>query len=85
MNEETPMAQAACRAAHEAVANIPENYSLPWYTHDLSLSYSNLRLAGIDWRITLEANNILNQQYEVVQCYPMPGINFKLKLNANIW
>lgn len=70
---------------YEAVANIPENYSLPWYTHDLSLSYSNLRLAGIDWRITLEANNILNQQYEVVQCYPMPGINFKLKLNANIW
>lgn len=69
---------------YEAVANIPENYSLPWYTHDLSLSYSNLRLAGIDWRITLEANNILNQQYEVVQCYPMPGVNFKLKLSATI-
>lgn len=69
---------------YEAVANIPENYSLPWYTHDLSLSYSQLRLAGVEWRVTAEVNNLLNQQYEVVQCYPMPGINFKLKLNATI-
>ena len=29
-----------------------------------------------------EINNIFNQQYEVVQCYPMPGTSFKIKLNV---
>ena len=66
---------------YEAVANIRENYALPWYTHDLSLS-KTLNLKDTELRVTLEANNILNQQYEVVQCYPMPGVNFKLKLNV---
>lgn len=65
---------------YESVANIPENYAQPWYTHDLSLSKS------FTWnktmlRVTAEVNNLLNQQYEVVQCYPMPGTNFKLKVN----
>ena len=32
-------------------------------------------------RTTAEVNNIFNQQYEVVQCYPMPGTNFKIKIN----
>lgn len=36
----------------------------------------------LDWgpgelKMTLEVNNLFNQQYEVVTCYPMPGINFK--------
>ena len=31
-----------------------------------------------DLKTTLEVNNLLNQQYEVVACYPMPGTNFKL-------
>lgn len=33
-------------------------------------------------RVTAEINNIFNQQYEVVQCYPMPGTSFKIKLNV---
>lgn len=65
---------------YEAVANIRENYALPWYTSDLSLS-KNFSLNDIEFRATAEVNNILNQQYEVVQCYPMPGINYKIKLN----
>lgn len=65
---------------YESVANIPENYALPWYTHDLSLS-RNLKISRYDFRLTAEVNNLLNQQYEVVQCYPMPGTNFKIKLN----
>ena len=57
-------------------ANIPVNYVLPWYTSDLSLS--KLLHAGPGYlKLTLEMNNLLNQQYEVVICYPMPGINFK--------
>ena len=65
---------------YESVANIPENYAQPWYTHDLSLSRT-LKVANYDFRLTAEVNNLLNQQYEVVQCYPMPGINFKIKLD----
>lgn len=65
---------------YEAVANIPENYAQPWYTQDMSLS-KTIDLKKISLRITGEVNNIFNQPYEVVQCYPMPGTNFKLKLN----
>ncbi|PWV56877.1 TonB-dependent receptor [Chitinophaga sp. S165] len=62
---------------YESEANIPENYSRPWYTHDISLS-KNLRLKQGELRLAAEVNNLLNQQYEVVQWYPMPGINFKI-------
>lgn len=65
---------------YEAVANIPENYAQPWYTHDLSLS-KHFNFKSFKIRATGEINNIFNQQYEVVQCYPMPGTNFKIKLN----
>ncbi len=65
---------------YESVANILENYAMPWYTNDLSLTKS-FHIGGVEMRATAEVNNILNQQYEVVQCYPMPGINYKLKLN----
>lgn len=65
---------------YEAVANIPENYAQPWYTHDLSLS-KTFNLKNMELRATAEVNNIFNQQYEVVQCYPMPGTNFKIKFN----
>lgn len=57
-------------------ANIPVNYQQPWYTSDFSVA------RRLDWgsgelKMTLEVNNLFNQQYEVVTCYPMPGINFK--------
>lgn len=65
---------------YEAVANIPENYAQPWYTHDMSLS-KTFKLKRMELRTTAEVNNIFNQQYEVVQCYPMPGTNFKIKIN----
>jgi Outer membrane cobalamin receptor protein len=68
---------------YEAIANIPENYAQPWYTHDVSFSrLIPLRLtAQSELRLSLEVNNLLNQAYEVVQCYPMPGRNWKLKAN----
>jgi hypothetical protein len=65
---------------YEAVANIIENYAQPWYTHDLSIS-KDVNFHNLLLRLTWEVNNLFNQQYEVVQCYPMPGTNFKLKLN----
>ena len=57
-------------------ANIPVNYVLPWYTSDFSVSRTQHWGKG-DLKLTLEVNNLFNQQYEVVICYPMPGTNFK--------
>jgi vitamin B12 transporter len=65
---------------YESSANIPENYEKPWYTSDFSLSHI-FYLKKYMLRATAEVNNIFNQQYEVVQCYPMPGTNFKIKIN----
>ena len=65
---------------YESRANILENWAPPWFTHDMSLSKA-IRLKKTELRITAEINNIFNQQYEVVQCYPMPGTNFKIKIN----
>ena len=65
---------------YESSANIPENYAQPWYTHDVSLTKS-FEFHGWGLRATVLVNNILNQQYEVVKCYPMPGTNFMIKVN----
>lgn len=68
---------------YHSQANTPEYYIQPWYTHDLAVGYTT-RLR--DWRvkIALEINNLLNQQYEVVRNYPMPGVHFKIKLQAYV-
>lgn len=72
---------------YESVANIVENYAPAWYTHDMALTKS-LEIGGASWsgklKVTLEVNNIFNQQYEVVQCYPMPGTNFKIRLRLDL-
>lgn len=68
---------------YESQANIPENYAKPWYTSDLSFS-GRLNWGSKEIRLTAEVNNLFNQQYEVVQNYPMPGTNLKFILNINI-
>ncbi|MDR0766476.1 MAG: TonB-dependent receptor [Odoribacteraceae bacterium] len=65
---------------YDSVANIPANHLQPWYTHDAAVS-ATFRAGSAVARVTAEINNILDQQYEVVRCYPMPGTNVKLKLN----
>ncbi len=57
-------------------ANIPANYEQPWYTHDLSLS-KIFTFSGWRMSVSVEVNNLLNQQYDVIVNYPMPGINGK--------
>jgi hypothetical protein len=68
---------------YTAIANIPQNYQQPWYTHDLAVSWQRpwKRIAA---SLTAEVNNIFNQAYEVVQCYPMPGTNFRLTLSLTL-
>lgn len=64
-------------------SNIPANYVQPWYTHDASVAYRFL-LRKTSLKATLEVNNLLNQQYEVIRNYPMPGRNFKLIFQVDI-
>ncbi len=64
---------------YEGSDNTPDNYALPWYTGDMSLSRTLGR-----WRLTAQINNIFNQQYEVVRNYPMPGTNVKLKIEFTL-
>ncbi len=68
---------------YESEANIAENYALPWYTSDVSVG-KQFSIKGVALIATAELNNIFNQQYEVVQNYPMPGINYAIKLNVVI-
>lgn len=62
-------------------ANIAANYEPAWHTHDVSISYEmstnkkNNKAPRLHF--ALEINNLLNQQYEVILNYPMPGINGK--------
>lgn len=60
-----------------AQENIPYNYMQPWYTSDLSCDY-RLPLKGWELKLSLEANNLFDQQYDVIANYPMPGRNFAL-------
>ena len=58
--------------------NIIENYTEPWYTHDLSVAYQP-RFRGVrSMLITASVNNLFNQQYDVVINFPMPGRHYRL-------
>ena len=40
--------------------------------------------SGGDVRLSAAVNNMLNQQYDVVLNYPMPGRNYKIELKLTI-
>lgn len=64
-------------------ANILENYEQPWYTSDLSAS-KELNLKKYHLKLSVEVNNVLNQDYEVVLNYPMPKRNYKIILSVEL-
>ncbi len=64
-------------------ANIPENYVAPWYTHDASLIWQPI-YRGHQLSLAAEVNNLLNQYYDVISNFPMPGRNYRLKISINI-
>lgn len=68
---------------YNAKANIPANYTLPWYTSDLALAYTRT-VNKTRFRLTAQVNNLMNQYYDVVINYPMPGRNYKFILSVNI-
>lgn len=63
--------------------NDPQNYLMPWYTHDLSLT-KKLAFKKASFVAAAEVNNLFNQYYDVVINYPMPGRNYLIKLSFNL-
>ena len=63
--------------------NIKYNYMQPWYTSDVSLSWQGL-YRNIRYRLQLEVNNLLSQDYDVILNYPMPKRNYGLTLEVRI-
>ncbi|MDR0414240.1 MAG: TonB-dependent receptor [Prevotellaceae bacterium] len=64
-------------------SNIRANYEQPWYTHDLALG-KEVTFRKVKAKISAEVNNLLNQYYDVVLNYPMPGRNYKVILKVEI-
>jgi len=62
-------------------ANIPVNYIQPWYTHDMTLVWDG-KMFGFPVKAGIEVNNILNQYYDVVLNFPMPGRNYRLSVSV---
>ncbi len=60
--------------------NILRNYEQPWYTHDLSFTAEWQLPREVGLRACIEVNNLLGQDYEVIQNYPMPKQNGKITL-----
>lgn len=56
--------------------NTVYNYVQPWYTHDLSI-YGEWGVRNHWLKVMIEVNNLLGQDYEVIQNYPMPKQNVR--------
>jgi outer membrane receptor protein involved in Fe transport len=57
-------------------ANITANYVQPWYTHDIAVTYT-LGVGSVCRVVaSFSINNVLNQYYDVILNYPMPGRNY---------
>ena len=63
--------------------NILYNHMEPWYTSDLSLRYK-FTVDSLQFTAQAEVNNVLDQDYEVIVNYPMPGRNYALTLSVEI-
>lgn len=55
------------------------NYVPAWYTHDISFFYTGKMKTG-QYKVSLEINNLLNQYYEVIANFPLPGRYYRLGL-----
>ena len=63
--------------------NIIYNHMEPWYTSDLSLRYQFI-VHSSKFIVQAQVNNVLDQDYEVIVNYPMPGRNYALTLTMEI-
>lgn len=56
-------------------ANYADYHIDPWWTCDLRFSKKFAFRNISTLKVSLDIRNLLNEQYEVVQSYPMPGVN----------
>ena len=63
--------------------NILYNHMEPWYTSDLSIR-CKFTVYSLQFTAMAEVNNVLDQDYEVIVNYPMPGRNYTLTLSIEI-
>lgn len=63
--------------------NILYNYTQPWYTNDISLIKA-FKIKNTLLKATLEVNNLLSQDYDVILNYPMPKRNYRLGITVEI-
>lgn len=73
--------------------NILYNHLQPWYTSDVAVSWEGGKGLG-SWKglrglkglkVTLEINNLLDQQYDVIINYPMPGRSYLFSMQWTIY
>jgi vitamin B12 transporter len=60
----------------------PANYIEPWYTSDISL-LTHFNYGKKTVKLSCEVNNLLNQYYDVVINYPMPGRYYRFAISIN--
>ncbi len=60
------------------IYNLVDSYVI----NDVSFSY-NSSIKTIGYTLKVELNNLLNKHYEVIQYYPMPGINYRIGIILN--
>jgi len=58
------------------------NYVRPWYTHDAALHYRT-SIHKREVSLTAEVNNLLNQDYAIIENFPMPGRYYRFGLTYN--
>lgn len=60
------------------------NYVPAWYTHDLAVLYKCRINKNQQAIILLSVDNLLDQDYDVIVNYPMPGRNFKIGVTLQL-
>lgn len=63
--------------------NIRYNYTQPWYTSDISLT-KEFRMKFGKLKASVEVNNLLSQDYDVILNYPMPKRNYRASLTVEL-
>ncbi|MBB6271991.1 outer membrane cobalamin receptor [Pedobacter cryoconitis] len=64
---------------YDQSANNHNNYVPAWYTHDIAFHYTKT-INKERFRLSAEVNNLLNQYYDVITNFPMPGRSYRFTL-----
>lgn len=63
--------------------NIRYNYTQPWYTSDVSL-IKTFKIKRTHLKASVEVNNLLSQDYDVILNYPMPKRNYRFGISVEL-